>query len=413
MRPAPANTSPAPAGSHPAATAWWALLVTTVMQATMSFALLAPTGIAPEIAAAVGVPSSYVGYHVSLAYGAGMVMSLYSGLIIRRFGPVRANQAAVTFGALGSLLATAGVLPLMALGSLVMGVGIGLTTPAASHLLARFTPAHRRNLIFSIKQTGVPLGGILAGIVGPPIAVAFGWRWSLVAVVAFAIAVVLAAQPSRDRWDDDRDPNVRLRGNPFHDLAIVFRVPALKWLLIAGFWLSLVQLSFVGFLVTILVEEIGFTLLAAGFLLSLSQAAGVGGRTLWGFVADRVQNGLGVLLVLCSASFAVMLAAMTLTPAWPPLAVQILFVLLALTAVGWNGVHVAETARLSPPGLVGAATGASVSLVGLGALVGPSSFATVYNIIGSYAHAFGLLAVAGAFSIVCLWLSRAAAKGDA
>lgn len=398
--------------SHTASTAWWALLVTTVMQATMSFALLTPPGIAPEMAAAVGVPAAYVGYHVSFAYGMGMVTSLFAGVIVRRFGPVRTNQAAILFGALGSLLAATGVLPAMALGSLVMGSGIGLTTPAASHLLARFTPAHRRNLIFSIKQTGVPLGGILAGLVGPPIAVAFGWRWSLVAVAAFSIAIVLATQPSRDRWDDDRDASVRFRRNPFSDIAVVFQAPALKWLTIAGFFLGFVQLSFVGFLVTILVEEIGFSLLAAGFLLSITQAAGVGGRTLWGFVADRVRDGLGVLVALSAASVLVMLGVIALSPAWPTLAVQILFVLLALTAVAWNGVHVAETARLAPPGLVGAATGASVSLIGLGALIGPSSFAIAYGFVGSYAQTFALLAVAGAFATFSLWLSRAAAKRD-
>ena len=63
--------------------------------------------------------------------------------------------------------------------ALALGLGYGLLTPSASHLLARFAPAERRNLIFSLKQTGVPFGGIGAALITPAIAVTFGWRWAL------------------------------------------------------------------------------------------------------------------------------------------------------------------------------------------------------------------------------------------
>ena len=72
----------------------------------------------------------------------------------------------------------------------------------------------------------------------------------------------------------------------------------LRWLAIASFCLSFVQLCLSAFAVTMLVEEVGYSLVAAGVLLSFMHAAGVGGRILWGWIADRAGNSLGLLQFL-------------------------------------------------------------------------------------------------------------------
>src|SRR3546814_20024698 len=87
-----------------------------------------------------------------------MASSLLAGGFVRRFGAIRASQ-------IGLLLCAAGVaisvLPSpisMAIGAVLIGLGYGPITPASSHLLARSTPAHRLSFVFSVTQTGVPLG---------------------------------------------------------------------------------------------------------------------------------------------------------------------------------------------------------------------------------------------------------------
>src|SRR5690606_40758084 len=49
-----------------------------------------------------------------------------------------------------------------------------------SHLMMRFTPRENLNMVFSIQQTGIPLGAILAALAAPPIAVAWSWQWAVV-----------------------------------------------------------------------------------------------------------------------------------------------------------------------------------------------------------------------------------------
>ena len=59
--------------------------------------------------------------------------------------------------AVGLALPTLGWLPLFALGAFVGGLGQAISTPSSSHLLGRLSPPRFAPLVFSIKQTGVPL----------------------------------------------------------------------------------------------------------------------------------------------------------------------------------------------------------------------------------------------------------------
>jgi MFS family permease len=102
--------------------------------------------------------------------------------------------------AAGSALASLGDPAALVTGSLVIGAAYGLLNPAASDILVRHALAGQRSLIFAIKQTGVPLGGIAAGLLGPPLAVAYGWHAPPWVVSAARLLVAFASesmQPSR------------------------------------------------------------------------------------------------------------------------------------------------------------------------------------------------------------------------
>ena len=157
--------------STPAATtppsAWWSLTVTTAIQAMVSMALLTLPAMAPAVARALAVPSTLVGAYVALCYFAAMLSSLVGGTLVRRLGAIRVSQLGLGLCAVGLALCALPWLPAVALGALCIGAGYGPITPASSHLLALTTPAHRMSLVFSIKQTGVPAGGMLAGALVP------------------------------------------------------------------------------------------------------------------------------------------------------------------------------------------------------------------------------------------------------
>jgi predicted MFS family arabinose efflux permease len=233
-------------------------------------------------------------------------------------------------------------------------------------------------------------------LAAPAITVAFGWRWALAVVLAVAVAIIAVLQPARAAWDDDRNPQAASRQQPFEGLAVTWRYPRLRRLAMASFFLSFVQLCLGSFAVTMLVHEGGYDLIAAGFMLSLVQASGVAGRVLWGWIGDVTRNGNAVLVKIGMITTACCVLTSLIAADTPRLYTALILMLFGATAVGWNGVFMAEIAHWSPRGQVSIATGGAMVWNFAGILVGPATFAAAYGLTGSYAYTFGLLALVAA-----------------
>ncbi len=368
--------------------------VTTVVQAVVTMCSVIPAAIAPELARALGVPASWIGVLVSIIYLGAMATSLVGGVLTRRWGALRVNQSALVVAAAGVAMAAAPSLPSLAVGALLIGFGYGLTNPAASQLLMRVTRPKTRNLVFSLKQTGVPLGGVAAGLAAPTLTLSYGWQAALLTAVALALTLAVAVQPYRCSWDRDRDPGAALRGSSVGNLRLVWRHPALSKMSLVGFSYSAVQLCLTTFAVTMLVEDLGFGLVAAGFALSVLQVSGVVGRLLWGGVADRLGDGNRVLIATGAIAALAGAATTMLSVGTAPAVIYGVLIVFGASAIAWNGVFMAEVARLAPAGeIVGATGGVMVPTYG-GVLVGPVLFVGVFTLVGDYTTAFGFCAAA-------------------
>ena len=117
--------------------------------------------VAPAVAASYGVSSSVIGYQISLLAAAMLFALAFGGNLSTRWGACRVQQVALALLVCGCAIATGPHVAFFFASAIILGLGYGLLTPSASHLLMRFTPSSRRNLLFSLKQTGVPLGGML------------------------------------------------------------------------------------------------------------------------------------------------------------------------------------------------------------------------------------------------------------
>jgi MFS family permease len=141
------------------------------------------------------------------------------------------------------------------------------------------------SLVFFIKQTGVPLGSMLAGAVVPPLALLGNWQLSLV---------------------------------------------------------------------------------AAGLALSVTQLGGIGGRVVWGNVADRWLGARRMLLMLASMMTLGALTSAYLTADTPQALVIAILVAFGASAIGWNGVYLAEVARRARPGMASMARGGTLAFTFFG-----------------------------------------------
>ena len=394
----------------PARTAQIALAATLTIQIFTSFAGTATAVLAPEIAADFGVDPRLIGVFIGAVYGGAMLASIACGSFIERYGPIRVSQVCVVLCATG--VAAVAVAPasqagLLALAAVVIGLGYGPITPASSQLLQRTAPPERMALTFSIKQTGVPAGAALSGALLPGLALAAGWRPAFVAVAVAGGIVVALAQPIRARLDAEHSPRRPMSfAGVIGPLALLCRSKPLLMLALVSFAYSATQVCLTSYLVVYLTGSLGFSLVSAGLALTATTVAGAAGRIGWGIVADRLLAPRKVLALigLLAAGCAIAMAAST--PGWPAVLVVGLATCFGATAIGWNGVQLAEVARLAPPGAAGKVTGAASVITFAGVVIGPPSFALLASLTGSYRAGFVLVAIASGFGAVALLSSE-------
>ncbi|WP_372618930.1 MFS transporter [Falsiroseomonas sp.] len=376
------------------------LLALGAMSLQQTFAALGrnfPYVIAPAILDDLRLDAAWVGVYVAIAAFGSLLFQLGCGSFIVRYGALRTSQAALAMVAIGLAAAAGGPLVLFALSALIGGGGAAVSTPASSHLLGRYSPPRYLPLIFSIKQTAVPAGLLLAGVLAPQLTEWLGWRGAVLATAAACLGFAVALQPMRREFDSDRVPSRSFRFSDFHrTLAAVTATRELRHLSFACAAFNGLQTVFIAYFVTYL-TTLGYGLAAAGLLFSAATLIAVPGRILWGWLGS-VRSTPRQLLGWLALGMAASSTLLGLSGGdWPIAITAIAAVGLSLTALSWHGVLLAEAARLAPEGMRGSATGGVLSFGQVGALALPLVYGAVLGLTGSYGMGFvlcGLPAVA-------------------
>jgi MFS family permease len=381
------------------------------MQAAASAATIAPAVAAPALLARLGVGPVAVGLYIAAVYLLAMLSSLFGAALVKRWGPIRTSQVALVLCAVGVALVGVPHLVPALVGALFLGCGYGPITPASSEILARTTPPGRYAMVFSIKQTGVPVGGVVAGLAVPGLTEAAGPTWALLAIAALCLAGAVSGEWLRASLD-----RLRSAAAPMPHLARVLAPvrfvaahPVLFTLAACSFVFSAVQVCVTSYTVTFLSHDLHWTLVAAGSALAVAQVAGVIGRIAWGVVADRSGDARRILLALAVAMALCGLGAAALAPTSAPAAVVALLAVYGATAIGWNGVFLATIARVVPIAEAAQATSGSLFFTYFGVVIGPPLFGVIAFWRGGLGPAFALLALPLAWAVWLLWRWRSAA----
>ena len=359
--------------------------------------------LATEIAIETGIGASKVGLYTSLIFGAAMFSSAASGGLIQRLGPIRTNQIALVFSATALLLTLTANPWWLALSAVLIGAGYGPNTPSGSEVLGRVTPPRMRGLVFSIKQSGAPLGAMAGGLVLPAMVAIGDWRTAVLTGVLIVYAAAFAVQPLRGPIDrGTRGARTTQRASTLDALRATLADAALRRLTMAAFVLIAVHTCFQTFTVAFLVEHVGLGLTAAGGLFAVLSVSGAVSRVGFGWLSDRLRRARGVLVVLSIAAGASCALTASLAGTWTIPAMVAAFVFAGVGTAGWYGVFLAEVARLAPPERVGLATGGALFFVYAAICVGPLAFTTTVSVTGSYPPAFWLGAAVSLLATISL-----------
>jgi MFS family permease len=215
------------------------------------------------------------------------------------------------------------------------------------------------------------------------------------------------SQSLRAELDSDRQADLRIRwGSLIEPIRMVLAHRALLTMASCSFMFSMVQLSLTTYLVTFLHDDLSYGLVLAGLALSVTQLGGIGGRVVWGYVADRWLGARRMLLLLASMMALCALGSAFLVTDTPHGVVIALLVCFGASAIGWNGVYLAEVARRAPPGMASMATGGTLAFTFLGVVLGPPMFGALSGLFGTYRAGFVGLMVMASVSGTVLYFSQ-------
>jgi MFS family permease len=370
----------------------WPLAATLAVQTLATMALYSLPAVAPAVAGDLHVRGTLVGSFVALAYGVGILSALVSPGMVRRYGGVRATQVV--------LLAAAGMLALAALGSgvsglalaaVVLGLGYGAAAPASTHLLVPQTPQPVFNLVMSLRQIGVPLGGVLAALILPPLTLAIGWRGALLTELGPVLLLMVAMEVPRRQWDEDREPGRRALGRTLLQPFALLRQPRFRRLSVAAFVYAGLALCLVAFMTVQLTTVVGLSLVQAGRILAAYQIAGSISRPIWGWIADRFLTPAQTLAVLGIGMAIASLLTGLYRPNWPAWAVMANALLAGCTSGGYTGVGYAEYVALGGSRRT-EATGLGTAIFFAGGMAAPPVFGAAVAALGGYGGSYTVAA---------------------
>ena len=153
-------TSTAPAWLMP-------VVAICILQTISSFLTRLIPIVAPAMSVEFGWSGSSIGYLTASNSMGGLAILLAGSALFKQIGGMRTLQLTLSLGAVCLAFLLYPSLGVALAACFAMGLSNGAANPAGSEVLQRFSPPGKRNLMFSIKQAGVPLGGVMAGLLVP------------------------------------------------------------------------------------------------------------------------------------------------------------------------------------------------------------------------------------------------------
>ena len=381
----------------------WPMAAVMLVQAMLMVATVTVPILAPELALDTGIEPRWIGVYSSLVFSGALISIVLGGHLTRRFGAVTMSQIALVISGLALMATASGTLPIITGSAIAAGFGYGLATPAASQILAKISQPKRRGVVFSLKQSTVSLGGLIAGLIVPALVIGFGWKTATFCLGLTVLTACILIHPLRRSQDEKQPTQLTTLNAPWHSIRYVLHHPRLRVLALTALTFAAAQNSTNAIFVTFVVETMGMPLVLAGLAFSTMQVAGMTTRVFLGWISDqfisatRLMGVVGLLIAMVLSILPFMNAS------WPAILIYLFSGLIGAFVMGWSGVYLAEIARIVRHEDVATATSGTVFFSFLGAALGPTLFSLILSGTGNYTSAFiTIAAISGSVGLLIL-----------
>jgi MFS family permease len=380
---------------------WLILSSALLVQITISIVTQAFPALAPFAKTDLGLSTAEVGLFATILNLGTMLALMPAGWAVDVLGEKRVLLVGgVLTGLLATLAAFSPTFMVLLPALVLVGAAAATPTPAGSTAILSAFPLKDRGFVMSVRQTGIPIGGALAALILPPIAIATDWRVAL--IVAAGLAVLGAVVSRLLVLRTPRRRNATVRGDRGSLRSVATRDATLIG--VAAIFLTLGQFVLASYIALYLLSAFHIPLSVGSLFLVAANLGGALGRMMWGRISDRLFDSRRKepLMVACVTGAAGFLVLAWLPSATPELIILALVLFLGATVIGWNGLYITLLSEIAPPDKVGRSVGYGMMVSQVGIFGGPFAFGLFVDLSHSYRLAWTVVAGAMLVSVVLL-----------
>lgn len=389
-----------------------AVCATLLVQTAISFLIACVPVLAPVIATSRDSNVDLIAFYGPITYLVAFLASFQVPRLLHSLGGYGLGLLCVGVSAIGLLFLLPQSIAFAIAVPIAAGMATGAMNPASVEVLGPRTTPGNAALVLSIKQTGVPLGVMVAGALAPVMAVYVGLQAAILYFVA-ASAILLVGLAPLAKWLNG-EAKAPLKGpyRPLGPAKALLALPGMKEVALLGAVFCGMQVAFRSFFTVYLVRDLNMNLVTAGLAFSLSQVAGMIGQIGWAIVADRfldIRQTLGTIGFLIGGA-AIITAG--LVDGSASALIMIAAIVFGATVAGFMPVLFGEVARRAPAGQAGALTaGLNLFLIG-GSIAGPLIFGAIAYRFG-YSGAFFSTGLGTCLAVAAVFVDRRRADAPA
>ncbi len=354
-----------------------------VLVSAMSLPMLvlyAMSSLGPFITQDLHIHPGLLGYVIFSSFAVAALLSLVAGRYVDRLGSRNALLllflvVALAFSLIGFTSQFSGLMSAAAL----CGVAQALANPVTNLLIAQQVPPKQKAFTVGLKQSGVQVAALFAGLILPTLASILGWRNAVVIIVPLCL---LLAVTSTTVTPNTHTPK---------DNALPLTAPNQRLSLLMGVQFCVgVSLSAFVIFVPLFAHHLGMAKPLAGLLIAGFGAMGILSRILLTSISAKMREEAVLLAILIAVAALAVLLTTHATPSryWP---IWCGVIGMGLTAVATNAIAMGMLIRDPTLGALTTASGfVSVAFFG-GFAVGAPIFGAIINSSLGYGVGWKLL----------------------
>lgn len=384
---------------------WIILFVATITQASACFFVQGIGPLAEFFKQDLSLNNSQIGMLSSAAQLLPIIGLLIAGELLDRFN----ERYIVGIGAIGVSIAlffgasTDNYISVLVC-LLIVGGFYSSAQPGGAKSVASWFPQSQRGFAMGIRQAGLPLGGALAGIILPLVAITYGIKGAFLtgALVSFLggfIFIIFYRSPSETiNILPKNEVKISFYQTLRSRLAMLSE-PHMRNIILSGISLVIVQYVLTIFITIYFHKTYSLSLEKSAYLFFVSQAVGALGRIILAAWSDRSRKGRFFPVLFCMISLIFGFSILILDISDSMIYLTILAGWLGFFGLGWYGPWVAYIVDSSPQESVGFSLGLAMSVNQIAIIISPPFFGLIQDLTNTYLITWVLVILILIFSL--------------